>query len=339
MAKSTSRQSDESAVALKHLAGPDPLERAYLFYGEDMSLINKLIDAVEFKRFKGKGTDPLSWEVYRANETPAQQALESVRTISMFGGVKVVIYRDIDKLCEADLLKIADYLQNPVRAHFILTATSIDNRKKSWKSIKDHTYSVQCANLDERNINEYILAICGKLKFTSDAVDALANCIGPNRALLERAIEKLSLAIPPDQTITPETINEHVIDTRERSVFELTRAITKRNIPDALAALRILLDQKQEPVVINGMLARHARMMLQIKLGRDKKLSDNEIVKQTGINPYALREYNEAIRNYSLPELFRFQSDVFETDRALKSKPVPPIHVLSKLLLSLCRPL
>lgn len=338
MAKSSSRQTDESAAALKHLTGSEPLERAYLFYGEDISLINKLIDAVEYKRFNGKGMDPLSWEVYRANETPANQAIESVRTVSLFGGTKVVIYRDIDKLCESDLQKISEYLQNPVKAHLVLTATSIDNRKKSWKSIKEHSYSVQCANLDDRNVNDYISAICGKLKFTSDAVDALANCIGPNRALLERAIEKLSLAVTADQTITPETISEHVIDTRERSVFELTKAITKRNIPNALEALRILLEQKQEPVVINGMLARHARMMLQIKLGRDKKMSDNEIIKQTGLNPYALREYNEAVRNYSLPELFRFQSDVFETDRALKSKPVPPIHILSKLLISLCRP-
>lgn len=337
MAKSSSKPVDETPKALTHLNGPDPLERVYLFYGEDSYMVNKLIEAAEKKRFKGKPTDPLSWEVYRSDETTAQTAIESVRTISMFGGPKVVVYRDIDKINESDLQKIADYVQSPVRAHLILTASSIDGRKKTWKTIKESAYSVQCPNLDDRNVVEYIQASSKPLKVSSEAAAVLANCIGPNRALIERAIEKLSLAIPADQEITPQIVEEHVIDTRERSIFELTKAITKRNIPSALEALRVLIDQKQEPVAINGILARHARMMLQVRLGRDKRLSDNEIVQKTGIHPFAIREYNEAISNYSLAELYQFESAVFETDRSLKSKPVPPIHQLSKLIMSLMK--
>ena len=91
-------------------------------------------------------------------------------------------------------------------------------------------------------------------------------------------------------------IEENVVDTRERSVFELTKAITKRDIPSALNALRTLIDQKQEPVAINGMLARHARLMLQTKIAMSLKMPESEIIAQTGVTPYGLREYITGLR-------------------------------------------
>jgi DNA polymerase III delta subunit len=67
-------------------------------------------------------------------------------------------------------------------------------------------------------------------------------------------------------------------------------------------------------------------------------MSDNDIIQKIGINPYGMREYKEAANRYSLPELFQFHADVFDADRALKSKPIPPVLVLSRLLMSLCSP-
>lgn len=326
---------DESVQALKHLTGPDPLERVYLFYGEDAYMVDKLVDALQTKRFKGKPVDTLSWEVYRADETEAQKAIESVRTFSMFGGAKVVIFRDVEKLSESDLQKIADYVKAPAKAHFVLIAGKIDSRKKSWTEIKKNAFCANCVPLSDRNVVSYIQSAAKNLKFGPSAAEALANCIGPNRALIERAIEKLSLAVPEGETITPQIVEEHVIDTRERSIFELTKSLTKRDIPAALSALRILIDQKQEPVVINGMLARHARMMLQVKIGLSQHLSEYDIAQKAGINTYAMREYLEAANHYSLGELYQFHANVYETDRALKSKPVPPVLILSKLLMEL----
>lgn len=329
---------DESAQALRELAGPEPLERVYLLYGDDSFIVDKIVDAIQMKRFKGKEVDPLSWELYRGDEIEAKKVIDSVRTISLFGGVKVVVYRDIDKLSEGDLQEIVSYVQAPVRAHLVLIATKIDARKKSWTEIKKHAKAISCAPLSEKNVVEYIRSARQNLVFENGAADVLAECIGPNRALIERALEKLSLAITEGQKITPELVEEHVIDIRERSVFELTKSLTKRDIPAALEALRVLLEQRQEPVVINGMLARHARMMLQVKLGLNQRLSDDELMQKIGVNFYGLKEYKEAAKNYSLGELCQFHADVFDIDRTLKSKPVPPSLVLSKLLLSLLKP-
>ena len=339
MAKSKSAV-DESVQAMEHLRGSDPLDAVYLFYGEDTYVEEQLIRAVEAKRFKGKPADPLSWEVYRAGDAETKKVIDSVRTVSMFGGPKVVIYRDVEKLNEADLDILVKYVQKPARSHLILVASKIDSRRKSWTEIKKGSHDVSCAPLSDRCVPEYVRSAASAkgLKLAPNTADAMANYIGPNRALIERALEKLTLALPENTVITPEIVEEHVVDTRERSIFELTKAITKRDIPGGLAALKVLLEQKQEPVAINGMLARHARMLLQTKIGIGQRMSEAAIAQQIGANPYAMREYMDAMPRYSLAELYRFHADVYETDKFLKSKPVPPELVLSKLLMSLMVP-
>ena len=78
-------------------------------------------------------------------------------------------------------------------------------------------------------------------------------------------------------------------------------------------------------------------MVIQVKLGKQQRLSDSEIAQKAGVNPYAMREFLEASNNYSLAELYQFHADIFETDRSLKSKPIPAHLALSKLLLSLLK--
>ena len=338
MAKSFAKPAaDESAQALEHIQTSESLERVYLFYGEDDFMIERLVQAIQVRRFKGGAVDPLSWEVYRAGETESRKVVDSVRTISMFGGPKVVVYRDLEKLADADLEPLVDYAKSPARAHLVLIASKIDARRKSWTGIKKQAYSISCAPLSERNVSDYIRssAKSHKLSLSADAVDALAGFIGANRALIERAFEKLALAITDGKTITPEIVEEHVVDTRERSVFELTKAISDRNIPAAINAMHILLEQKQEPVMITGMLARQARMMLQVKIGLSQKMSQDEISQRIGVNSYGMREYLQAVTHYSLGELYQFHAAVYETDKSLKSKPIPNEIVLSSLLLSL----
>ncbi|MCL2325366.1 MAG: DNA polymerase III subunit delta [Proteobacteria bacterium] len=331
-------QSDESIQMLAKLKGNDPLERVYLFYGEDSYTIDRLIDALIEKRFRGSAPDPLSFEQYRAGETETARVIDAIRTVSMFGGSKVVIFRDIERLVEDDLARLSAYAAAPVKAHLILTARKIDERKKSYKALKPATVSVNCAPLNERHVSAYIQeeARTRSLMLSAGAADALAECIGPNRALIARAFEKLSLAVGSAAPITTQHITEHVFDTRERKVFEISQAIAKRDIASCLNALHILIEQKQEPIAINGFFARQARTLLIVKLGLLKKLPQDDIMQRADIrNPYAMREYHEAASNYTLGELYQFHSAVYEADRSLKSKPVPALFVLSRVLMTL----
>lgn len=357
MANSNYQESDDFK-SVRNAIRNNPLEKVYIIYGEEAYLRDKVIDEIAKKRFNGGDIDPMSWEVYRSSEVGAQKVVDATRTISLFGGTKVVIYHDIDKLPVADIAILANYAANPVRAHLVLTATKLDSRGASTKSTKSakgapsKTALLQqlanCARtyyfapLIEKDykpeVSNYIKFTASekKLRINSQAVEVLRDLIGPNLALIERAIEKLYLAYGSDRVITPDMVEEQVIDTRQRSVFELTKAISERDIVKAMAALHILLAQDQEPVAINGMLAMHARRLIAVKRAQKTGASDADITKAAGISQYALdNEYKSAAGKYSLTELYQFHADIFDADRSLKSKPMPAELVFSRLLFNL----
>lgn len=362
MAKSNDKEKKRKPDDFKSVRNAirnNPLEKVYIIYGEEAYLRDKVIDEIANKRFKGGDIDPMSWEVYRSNEVGAQKVVDATRTISLFGGTKVVIYHDIDKLPVADIAILANYAANPVRAHLILTATKLDSpargasaKSKSakgtpsktalWQQLANNARTYYFAPLIEKDykpeISDYIKFTASekKLRINSQAVEVLRDLIGPNLALIERAIEKLYIAYGSDRVITPDMVEEQVIDTRQRSVFELTKAISERDIVKAMAALHILLAQDQEPVAINGMLAMHARRLIAVKRAQKSGASDADITKAAGISQYALdHEYNSAAEKYSLTELYQFHADIFDADRSLKSKPMPAELVFSRLLFNL----
>lgn len=333
------RAVDEALNLLKQLRSDEPLARLYLLYGDDRFIVERLISVIIDKRFGGKPSDDLSFEQYRAGDTAVRQVLDAVMTVSMFGGVKLVIYRDLERLNEEELKQLCAYAEKPARAHLVLVANKIDGRKKSWIKVKKLAQTAECTSLSDWQVADYIRAEAqaAKLNFSGNAAETLANCIGPNRAIIERTLERLSLAVKDGQSISSSFITEHIVETRERSVFELTKALSRRDIPSCLNALDILIEQRQEPIMINGLLARYARQMIQVKLGQSLGLSDTEIMKKAGINIYAMREYRSGVGKYSLYELFQFHSNIFDCDRDLKSKPIPNALVLTKVLMSLIK--
>ncbi len=355
MAKDTKSGDDYKKV--RDAIRKEPLEKVYLICGEDAHLREKIIAEIAAKRFKGAEIDPMSWEVYRSNETDAQKVIDAVRTVSLFGGPKAVVYRDIDKLTPAEIAKLAQYASAPARAHLILTAAKTDAHARGasgektsksapsktavWKQLIDNARVIRFMPLPENDykgeINAYIAFAAEEknVAMTPAAVDALKGLIGANRALLDRAVEKLSLAYGEKTPVTPEMVEEQVIDTRERNVFELTKAISARDLPNAMTALRVLLAQDREPVVINGILAMHARRLIAVKRAVQRGCGDAELAAAAGVSVYALREYKPAVSRYTLRELYRFHADVFDADRSLKSKPMPPELVFSRILLNL----
>ena len=362
MAKSNDREKRKSDdfKSVRNAIRNNPLEKVYIIYGEEAYLRNKVIDEIANKRFKGGDIDPMSWEVYRSNEVGAQKVVDATRTISLFGGTKVVIYHDIDKLPIADIAILANYAANPVRAHLVLTATKLDSPARGasakstkaakgapsktalWQQLANSARTYYFAPLIEKDykpeISDFIKFTASekKLRINSQAVEVLRDLIGPNLALIERAIEKLYIAYGSDRVITPDMVEEQVIDTRQRSVFELTKAISERDIVKAMAALHILLTQDQEPVAINGVLAMHARRLIAVKRAQKTGASDADIAKAAGISEHALdKEYNSAAEKYSLTELYQFHADIFDADRSLKSKPMPAELVFSRLLFNL----
>ncbi len=286
-----------------------------------------------------------------------------------------------NKIDDEPLTRLTEYIANPARGTLVLVCNGVAGAKKeskakkttkktenvkiTWNTILDaannapNTLKVaRCLPLgfdlkpwDPREkliaqIQAYILDEAQNtwsLKFSPTAAKYLAEAIGPDRALLGTMIEKLKLCANDDHTITETIVREQVIDTRERSIFEISDAIMKRDIPKCLEALLAFVEQAKTPgelVLVTGTLATPVRRLLHYKLCTEpgNQMSENEICENLGVkNVWALRPIREAAALYSLNELKQLHRALYETDCGIKSSAIPNGLILSKILISILK--
>jgi len=316
------------------------LAALYLFHGEERFLVEKAVEEVLRRLFGTEGPDPLSFEVLRGGEADGKRISDAARTASMLGGERVVLVRDAERLSDADLQHLIAFGKKPPRrSYLVVVATKFDARKSAWAGLRAVAEEVKFQPLARYQMAEWIQRQCQRrsLRIDEGAADFLAEAIGTDMAMIDVALEKAAIAADGG-TITYDVLRDSVADTRERSVFELTAALSTRTLSAVLSALRSLLEQGQSAIAINAMMVRHFRLLLKAKTGQAKRLSDGDLARFVGVSPFFMKEYGGAAKQYGFAELLALHAATYEADRLLKSSRLPDVSIIEAVLLQACLP-
>ena len=314
------------------------LASVYLFQGDERYLISKAIEEVLRKVFGDHEPDPFQLDMFRGNDADAKQILGAVRTIPMMGGTRLVIVQEIEHLADAEVALIAEYARAPVSGTCLVLAGKLDGRKGPGRSLKKTATFVDFVALRDNQMASWIQRQSRRYQMTipQNVADYIADAIGADMTMTDVALEKLSLVTLNSATITLEQAKEVVGQTREHSVFELTNALSSRDLPASLAALGELFAQSEPPVKIGYMIARHLRILLNLKAAQSGRVDQSEYASIAGVRPYQLKGYLQDTKKFSLRELVSLQRGAFELDRALKSSRLSAEHLIERLVFSIC---
>ncbi len=235
----------------------------------------------------------------------------------------------------------------------ILTADTVDKRKKIFKIISDagvvlyfgQTKGEAAQKELLKNQARKLLERYGK-NLTPAAWIALGRKTGfeLRRSLAE--LEKLVFFVGDRGNVEEKDVEEVVGKTREDSIFDLTTALSQKNQLAALVALRALLDQGLHHLMILTMIVREIRLLLQARIlmdsGKLPKFNNNmeygwfsknihpalselaatmDLPKDFLTNKHPFVVFN-VIRNcgrFSYPVLVGYLDDLLGIDRAMKS--------------------
>ncbi|MBN2179110.1 MAG: DNA polymerase III subunit delta [Deltaproteobacteria bacterium] len=253
----------------------------------------------------------------------------------------------------------------------ILTADTVDKRKKLYKTISEigiilHFPSAKKEAEKKGLLSEAardILSERGK-SVSPGALSALAKKTGFDIQASMEELEKLITYAGDRGVIDENDIKALTGRKKEDSVFELTSAVVERDLEKALLILHNLLDQGVHHLMILTMIVREIRFLLQGKIilksevissfrpGMDyrkfqdslypsiKALGESRGTKKGwlfGQHPYVI--YN-ALRNsgrFSYDELVGYMNRLVDVDLALKTTGMKPRIVLEHLLMDICR--
>src|SRR5579863_2977885 len=142
----------------------------------------------------------------------------------------------------AVLIFVADHISIPTDARR-MEMTDRDRYERIRETLGEYCGMVELARVDESDGMRWILEKAGKeeVKVEQDAARELVDALGADMMLVSQELEKLILFAGEKKRITLGDVETMVLAAKQRSLYELTEAISAKDKTRALAVLDALL--------------------------------------------------------------------------------------------------
>jgi DNA polymerase III subunit delta len=297
-------------------------------------------------------------------ETSIFHVLDLARTPSLMAPFQVIFVKNLKNLYtrgakKEEFAALKDYFRSPnPQAVLIFVADHLripadlrrmdlqdkERFERIRETLGDDCGVVELARVDEADAVRWLLATAEtrEMKFDPDAARELADALGADMMLIASELEKLMLYAFDRKRITLGDVETMVLAAKQRSLYELTDAISARDKPRALALLHGLLNASDggEDSAIGHlyMLARTFRQMIVIleKNVRDSRAIWQALWQGFRMPPFAAEDLIRQARRYSSRrELTQKLRLIANADLELRSSPPDKRLVLERLVMQL----
>lgn len=349
---------------LTEIASSSSLRPGYILVGDEIFLYDRCRKAVLSTLVPEDARD-FSLHDLDLSETSIFEALDRAQTPSLMAPFQVLFIRNLKNLYsrgskKEEFAAIEAYFRSPnPQALLLFVADHIripnDVRRMDYQdkerfdrireTLGEWCGTVELARVDENDAVRWIgdTAESRGVRFDPDAARELADSLGADMMLISSEFEKLLLYVEGKNRVTLGDVETMVLAAKQRSLYELTDAISAKDRPRALALLHGLLNASDggEDAAIGHlyMLARTFRQMLIIleKNVRDSRAIWQALWQGFRMPPFAAEDLIRQARRYkSRRELTRALRLVARADLELRSSPVNKVLVLERLVLDLC---
>ena len=297
------------------------------------------------------------------------------REIWLPGMIEACISRGMDvKHIRDDTERLENVMKNgiPEGNHLIMTAETLDKRKRLFKTISEGgiIFHFSQAKGDARRRNavmdaaKKLLSESGK-KLSPGALVAIGRKTGFNLPDSMRALE-LVITYTGERMVIEESDVEAVVGkTKEDTVFDLTRALVDKDMHMALFSLKDLFDQGVNHLLILSMIAREVRLLLHAKIfinsGKFNSCHGNmdydmfqksiypaiqdwisksekrgERGDLSGQHPYVIYNALKYSYQFSYDDLVSYLEDLVHMDIAFKTTAKEPKFLLERFVMNIC---
>jgi DNA polymerase-3 subunit delta len=311
----------------------DPI---YCLHGAERYLVDRCLAAIRQAVLGSAGGGAsFNHDVFDLKETPMGRVVSTARTMPMMARRRLVIGKGVDDVKAPDLEPLLPYVEDPnPTTCLVLIGEKVDTRFKVFATLRKAGFLHEFPPLRDRELSGWLTreARQRQIGLDNDAATALAEMAGPDLGRLSQALEQLTLYVGDAKRIRLADVEELVAETRQRGVFELTKAIGEGNVERALRLLANMQRNREPALRIQFMLVRQLRQIWRAKELAAAGVPRPEIASRVGIAPFFLDDVLVPARRMSHATLERSFGRLYRADRVLKSSRIDPDLILSKLV-------
>ncbi|TRX42917.1 DNA polymerase III subunit delta [Flavobacterium restrictum] len=295
----------------------------YFLMGEEPYYIDKLSDYIE-KSILSEEEKGFNQTVLYGRDVTIEDIVSTAKRYPMMADRQVVIVKEAQELIRT-IDKLESYAENPMATTvlvFCYKYKTLDKRKKLPKILAKTGVVYESKKLYENQVGDWIKRVLAGKKYGIEpkATAMLVEFLGTDLSKINNELEKLQIILPKGSTITPEDIEENIGFSKDFNVFELRKAIGERNQLKAYSiADNFSKNPKDNPLVMTtGLVFSFFVQLLKYHGLKDK--NPKNVAAVLGVNPYFMKEYDVAVKNYPMRKVSQIVTALRDTD--VKSKGV-----------------
>lgn len=292
----------------------------YFLMGEEPYFIDVISDTIE-EEVLDEAEKAFNQIVVYGRDVDIDTVATHAKSFSMMGGYMVVIVKEAQDLKNIeDFEKYLDVIPSTTILVFDYKYKKLDKRRALAKKIDKMGVLFESKKLYENNIPGWIQSYLSDKGYsiTPKATQMLTDFLGTDLHKVRNELDKLIIALPKSKKIDDADVEYNIGISKDYNVFELQNAIGRRDVMNANQIVNYFGDNgKDNPLLVTAIsLYGYFTKILKVHYATDP--SQNALAATLGVNPYFVRDYQLAARNYSIGDCVRCISVLREFD--LKSK-------------------
>ncbi len=300
----------------------------YFFMGEEPYYIDKLTDFIQDNVLQEHERDFNQTIIY-GRDTTIEEVISSAKRYPMMADKQVVIVREAQELSRY-IEKIEGYVENPQPTTVLVFAykyKTLDKRKKTFKLLEKLGVVYESKKLYDNQVGEWIKRVLSGQGYAIEpkATAILVEFLGTDLSKINNELDKLKIILPKGHTITPKDIEENIGFSKDFNNFELRSALGEKNQLKSYQIVEYFVQNpKDNPIIVTtGMVFGFFSQLLQYHGLKDK--SKFNVAKELKINPFFVKDYELAARNYPMRKVSAIIGTLRDID--VKSKGVGAVSM------------
>lgn len=294
----------------------------YMLMGEEPYYIDKISDYIENNVLSEDEKAFNQMIIYGKDVENMASIVAAAKRYPMMAEHQVIIVKEAQQISNYDDLIF--YLQKPQPSTILVFChkyKSLDKRKKVCLELAKNGIVFESKKLYDNQIPNFITSLLKEkqLQIEVKAIGMLTEFLGNDLERITNEVDKLIASGKiKNNMITADLVEKNIGISKEYNNFELVNALAYRQI---LKSNRIVeyfgQNKKNNPLVLTiSILFNFFTNLLHYHCLADK--SQFNVASELGINPFFVKDYVAAAKNYSFAKVVTIIGDIRETDAKSK---------------------
>ena len=274
----------------------------YWLEGEEPFFIDEVMNFAEH-HLLSESEASFNLSVFYGKDANWADIINACKRYPMFAERQVVLLKEAQQMKDTDLEKLDPYFENPLSSTVLVVSykdKKLDARKKIVKTIKAKGELLTTKKMYDNQLPEWVngMVLQHGLSINPKSVAMIVDNIGNDLSRIKNEVEKLAVNLGKRKNISEDDIENYIGVSKEYNVFELQDAIGKKNLPKALKIIQYFERNPKAGPIQLILPSLYSFFSKAYTIFSATSSNEKEIAAQIGINPYFIKDYMAAVKNY-----------------------------------------